>query len=322
MRVSFVSIGPLVLLACASDRRVPSPSESARLEAQPPAQGQGQPVASGVPAGEAAPACNTETQLPVGLSEHHLSSGGVDRRYLVHLPLLSDRRAALPVVFNLHGSGGTPEGQLETSQLATLADARGVVLVAPAAIDNRWNVPPDPSRADDVRFISDVIDALSGSLCVDRRHVYSTGFSGGGRMSSQLACDLSDRIAAVAAIGGVRFPGPCERARDMPVLAFHGTADPTNPYLGGGQPYWGTGVEDALAGWASHNGCGARAESRVARGVDQLSFAGCGSGEVVLYRIDGFGHDWPRAMLPDQQNGTANDILWSFSLSHPLPAPN
>ena len=268
----------------------------------------------------AAPACNTETQLPVGLSEHHLSSGGIDRRYLIHLPLLRDRRAALPVVFNLHGSGGTPEGQLETSRLAPLADARGVVLVAPAAIDNRWNVPPDASRADDVRFFSDLIDALSGLLCVDRRHVYSTGFSGGGRMSSQLACDLGDRIAAVAAIGGVRFPGPCERARHMPVLAFHGTADPTNPYLGGGQPYWGTGVEDAIAGWASHNGCGSRTESRVAPGVDQLSFAGCGAGEVVLYRIDGFGHDWPDVVLPEQRDATANDILWSFFLAHPLPA--
>jgi polyhydroxybutyrate depolymerase len=297
------------LLACASDRRLPNATESARAAAMPAA-----PVPAGVSA------CGTATALASGVSEQRLTSGGVERRFLVHLPARYDGRAALPVVFELHGSGGSPEGQLATSQLQALADTERFAIVLPASLGERWNVPPDPAKQDDVRFIADALDAVGRLFCVDARQVFATGFSGGGRMSSQLACDLSGRIAAIAAIGGIRFPGPCNEARNMPILAFHGTADPTNPYVGGGQPYWGASVESAIDGWASHNGCGARGESHVAPSVAKLAYGGGGCADVVLYRIDGFGHAWPGVIYPDRKNGSANALLWSFFQDHPLPS--
>jgi polyhydroxybutyrate depolymerase len=295
------------LMGCASERGVPGPTEVARAPVAPTA------AASGA-------GCGLETTLASGSSEHHLTSGAVDRRFLVYLPPGADRRAALPVVFNLHGSGGTPEGQLATSQLSSLADTEHFVIVAPASIGERWNVPPDPSKPDDVRFISDALDSVMQMLCVDGQRVYATGFSGGGRMSSQLACDLSGRIAAIAAIGGIRFPGPCTGSRNMPILAFHGTGDTVNPYAGGGQPYWGTSVESALEGWATHNGCGPRRDSHVAPSVDQLAYDGDACSDVVLYRIEGFEHAWPSVIYPDRKGGTANEILWGFFEDHPLPA--
>jgi polyhydroxybutyrate depolymerase len=248
-------------------------------------------------------------------------SSGVERRFLVYLPPGVAPSAGWPVIFNLHGSGSTPEGQLDTSQLSSLADEKHFVIVAPAAVetDHRWNVPPAPDKPDDVRFVSDILDAANGLFCVDARHVYSTGFSGGARMSSQLACDLSGRIAAIAAIGGIRFPGPCSAARAIPILAFHGTGDETNPFAGGGQPYWGTGVEDAISSWARHNGCPGPTETRVAPIVTQEAYAGSGCGDVILYRIEGFGHAWPGAVEADPEHGAANDILWRFFEAHPLP---
>jgi polyhydroxybutyrate depolymerase len=307
MSVDRASLGlALALFACASDRRVPDSTEITRAAATPSA-----------PSGAV---CGTETALASGVSEHHLTSGNVDRRYLVYLPPGVDRRAALPVVFNLHGSGGTPEGQLATSQLTALADGERFVVVAPASLGERWNVPPDPTKPDDVRFINDTLDAVTRSLCVEPRQVFATGFSGGGRMSSQLACDLSERIAAIAAIGGIRFPGPCTQARSMPILAFHGTGDSVNPYAGGGEPYWGTGVESAIEGWASHNGCGPRRDSHVAPMVDQLAYGGGTCADVVLYRIEAFEHAWPGTIYPDRDEGTANQLLWSFFRAHPLPA--
>lgn len=276
-------------------------------------------------------ACRVEAALPVGLSEHRITSSGIERRFLVYLPVEAGP-GAWPVVFNLHGSGGTPEEQLALSALSALADAKRFMVVAPAAVDARWNVPPDPGKADDVRFISDVVDALSSFACVDAERVYATGFSGGGRMSSQLACDLSMRIAAIAAIGGIRFPGPCTGTRPVPILAFHGTGDEVNPYDGGGQPYWGTGVEPAIEGWARHNGCAIRSEDRVAAAVDALAYAGETCADVILYRIEGFSHSWPGALgvVPPgaateplgsmPQEWTANDLLWSFFEQHSAPA--
>jgi polyhydroxybutyrate depolymerase len=296
-----------VLLGCASDPRLPGPAEATRaaVKAKPAA----------TPA-----SCEIETTLPSGTSEHHLASSNVERRFLVHLPPSAERRSDLPIVLNLHGSGGSPERQLATSQLTSLADRERFAVVAPASLGERWNVPPDPSKPDDVRFISDTLDAVAQMLCVEPRQVYATGFSGGGRMSSQLACDLSGRIAAIAAIGGLRFPGPCAEARSMPILGFHGTGDSVNPYAGGGEPYWGTSVESALEGWATHNRCGPRRDTNVAPGVDQLAYGGAACAEVVLYRIDGFGHAWPGVIYPEQDGGTANQLIWGFFQRHPLPS--
>ena len=265
-----------------------------------------------------------------GRSEHLSSSGGVQRRWLLYLPRAAGVAPApgLPLVFDLHGSGGTPEDQLELSGLEALAESAGFAVVAPEGIDRMWNVPVDPAKPSDVSFLSQLIDEVNALAAIDRQRVYATGFSGGGRMVSQLACDLSERIAAIAAIGGIRFPGPCSEARALPILAFHGTADDTNPYDGGGRPYWGTGVEDAVSGWAQHNHCAERGERSLGANVLEIRHAGAGCGaEVVLVRIDGFGHSWPdRIGAPltgsSDANGetTADQALWGFFLRHPLPA--
>jgi polyhydroxybutyrate depolymerase len=262
-----------------------------------------------------------------GRTEHSSSSGGLARRWLLYLPRAASAGAALPLVFNLHGSGGTPEDQLQLSGLEALAESEGFVVVAPEGVERMWNVPVDAAKPDDVRFMAELIDQVSALTSVDRQRVYATGFSGGGRMVSQLACDLSDRIAAIAAIGGIRFPGPCSNARPLPILAFHGTADDTNPYTGGGRPYWGTGVEPAIAGWAEHNRCPTRSERSLAPSTQAISYAGAGCGaEVVLVRLDGFGHSWPDRIGAALAGGdstaetTGNQTLWGFFQRHPLPA--
>lgn len=272
-----------------------------------------------------------------GRSAHESKTGEVSRRWVLYVPRSTEPAEPLPLVFNLHGSGSTPEEQLASSGLEEVAEREDFVLVAPAATgaEQRWNVPPDASKADDVRFLSELIDRVAALTPIDRERVFATGFSGGGRMASQLACDLSERIAAIAAIGGIRFPGPCPQARPMPILAIHGTADDVNPYQGGGQPYWGTGVEPAVTGWAEHNRCARRTEQPLQpSSVSQIRYEGpdCGA-EVVLYRIDGLGHTWPRAVAARDDDGdglrtgdklrggevTASELLWSFFQSHPLP---
>jgi polyhydroxybutyrate depolymerase len=272
------------------------------------------------------------TGVVSGRSEHLSSSGGVQRRWVSYLPRAAASAAppGLPLVFDLHGSGGTPEDQLELSGLEALADSEGFAIVAPEGIDHMWNVPVDPAKPSDVRFVSELIDELSALTPIDRQRVFATGFSGGGRMVSQLACDLSGRIAAIAAVGGIRFPGPCSEARAVPILAFHGSADQTNPYDGGGRPYWGTGVEYAVSGWAGHNRCAQRAERALGASALEIRHGGesCGA-EVVLVRIEGFGHSWPdRIGAPLTGSGeasgeiTADQALWAFFQRHPLPAPS
>ena len=58
-------------------------------------------------------------------------------------------------------------------------------------------------------------------------------------MSGRLACDLSDRIAAVGLVVGTGPEGlseMCKPGRPVPFLAFNGTKDPLVPYGGGTIP--------------------------------------------------------------------------------------
>jgi polyhydroxybutyrate depolymerase len=135
-------------------------------------------------------------------------------------------------------------------------------------------------------------------------------------MSSLLACKLNDRIAAIAPMAGLRWPGPCE-GRAIPVLTFHGLADPQNTYDGrvesrGGE--WSESVPEALAGWARHNGCSGDAALDDPPGpLSTLSYSGCRTGsEVRLVRIDGLEHRWAR----DEVDAT--QAMWEFFRTHSL----
>jgi polyhydroxybutyrate depolymerase len=251
-----------------------------------------------------------------GVSEQRLSSGGRERTYRLFVPPGYDGRTRLPLVLDLHGSGGTAAGQAANSRFEELA-ARERVLVATlqaGAEGNRWNVPITAGRPDDVQYVSDVIDHVAARACADEQRVYATGFSGGARMSSLLACKLDTRIAAIAPMAGLRWPGPCA-GRAVPVLTFHGLADPQNTYDGhvagrGGE--WLESVPEALEGWAKHNGCDGEAVLDDAPGpLSTLRYAGCDA-EVRLVRIDGLQHAWARNEID------ATREMWSFFQTHSL----
>jgi polyhydroxybutyrate depolymerase len=242
--------------------------------------------------------------------EQQLSSGGRPRTYRLFVPPGDNGRSALPVVLDLHGSGGTAAAQARTSGLETLAAKERFVVATLQGDGNRWNVPPTNDRPDDVVYVSDVIDHLATRVCADLARVYATGFSGGARMSSLLACKLNTRIAAVAPVAGLRWPGPCEGLA-IPILTFHGLADTQNPYAGqapGRGAEWLESVPDALTAWARHNGCKADAVMEDPEGpLSTLRYEGCtGGAEVRLIRIDGLGHTWPR------QEVDATAVMWQF----------
>jgi polyhydroxybutyrate depolymerase len=251
-----------------------------------------------------------------GIADQQLTSGGRPRTYRLFVPPGYDGRTRLPLLLNLHPSGGSSAGQARTSNFEELAAREGFAVASPQAENGRWNVPVDKNRADDVAYIGDVIDHVAARLCVDSTRIYSTGFSGGARMSSLLACVLNNRIAAVAPVAGIRWPAPCA-GRAIPVLTFHGLADPQNTYAGNAPrgAEWVESVPDALAGWAGHNGCTPNVILEDPDGpLSTMRYAGCRNGtEVRLIRIDGLGHTWPR----NEVDATA--AIWQFFESQRLP---
>jgi len=274
-----------------------------------------------------------------------VSFGGTTYQVLVHVPTRA-AGARLPLVLDLHGSQSTGAGQLSYSNMAPTADANGFIVAAPTGVvpsgsGDIWNVPyvtPSGTR-DDVGFLRQVIGTLTANACADPARVYATGYSGGGRMTSALGCMLADKVAAIAPVSGIRAGRPdpsdhtgpdlstCTPARAVPVIAFHGQQDATNPYGGGGDATaWQYSVPVAQQAWAGLDGCTAGpAANQVSTHVRRTVYSGCRDGaEVQLYTIADGGHTWPDSPQ-DNGNGTvtheisADSLMWQFFEQHPMP---
>jgi polyhydroxybutyrate depolymerase len=249
-----------------------------------------------------------------GVSSQQLVSGQRQRAYRLFVPPGYDGHQQLPLVLDLHGSGGTPAGQAGNSGFERLGARERVIVATLEAEGRRWNVPVQDNRADDVAYVRDVIAHVAARVCTDEMRVYVTGFSGGGRMTSLLGCELGSRIAAIAPVAGLRSPGAC-RGRPVPVLTFHGLADPQNPYDGrapGRGAEWLESVPDALADWARHNSCKGDVVLDDPPGpLSTMRYDGCGEGtEVRMIRIDGLGHAWAKEEVD------ATGVMWEFFKTH------
>ena len=276
-----------------------------------------------------------------------VTSGGRERTAIVYVPTGYNARKPLPLVLDLHGSGSNSAEQMARSELSETAELNAFITVAPqgALPGGRWNVPGvttnDPTAPDDEQFLSDLIDHLQATLCIDERRVYGAGYSGGGRMISQYACDHPERVAAIAPVAGLRAgfpvnelnewqpdPATCDPERSVPVITFSGTADPVNPYLGGGAPYWRYGVPAAQARWAEINDCRQGPRIQVlTEHVDQVAYEACPhNANVVMYLIENGGHVWPssEAFVGSGLGEVtfeidANALIWDFFKHYKLP---
>jgi polyhydroxybutyrate depolymerase len=173
-------------------------------------------------------------------SNGSIVSSGQKREYLLYVPKSYDRTKPTPLVISLHGAGGWPVQQMNLSEWNRVAEEQGFIVVYPSGTKGVgpriWHVGRGSDLMKDVRFISELIDKLEASYNIDPTRIYANGMSNGGGMSFVLSCTLSDRIAAVGMVGAAQtLPWNwCTDRRPVPMIVFHGTADPMAPYNGGG----------------------------------------------------------------------------------------
>ncbi len=263
-------------------------------------------------------------------------SSGEKREYLLYVPKSYNRSRPTPLVISMHAAGLWGAAQKETSRWNDLADAKGFIVVYPSGVGGKgvrvWRAEPGDDLAKDVRFIAELIDTLSASYNIDPKRVYANGLSNGGGMAFALSCTLSNRIAAVGMVAAAQTLSWrwCTGERPVPMIAFHGTADPDVPYNGG--PSWLApspfpSVPGWSAKWARKNQCDPHPiESTVTADVTRRAYTGCADGaDVVLYTVRGGGHTWPGgAPLPEWFVGRttgsidATALMWAFFAAHPL----
>ena len=305
--------------------------------------------------------CTPARRASPGTVEATLPFGGLDRRYQLTIPTRYDGRAPTPLVINLHGFGGTGQAQNADTDMPALAGQRGYVVVAPDGGPLRvplnlvpgaqsarqyegqpfWNIfapgpvdfgPPhgqnlgiDSSAvgADDVGFITQLLDTLSSQLCLDANRVYAAGMSNGAGMATTLGCELGDRLAAIAPVSGVNLTGKCPGSAPISVLAIHGAADDTVPYGGNGllgYHFGNPSVPERMAQWVRRDRCDPRpAASHPDSGLTVLRWHRCAAGaQIQLWTIAGWGHRWPRARTAhDPGLIDATRVALNFFDAHP-----
>jgi polyhydroxybutyrate depolymerase len=289
-----------------------------------------------------AAACSPARTHAAGTSVEQVTTADGPRSYRLHVPPSYSGSSSVPLVLSLHGYAMNAAQQESSTGFSAAADGSGFVVAYPEGLTNsvglrHWNHMLEPAPApDDVGFIDELLDTLENELCIDINRVYAAGMSMGAMMTVRLACSLSPRIAAVAAVAGAYYPplltqatptDVCPGARPVPLLVVHGTGDMAVPFTGGPGaigydfrlPIDNSGPEhDVMQGWAAHNDCtGARQEWNVGVNVRLVSYGACAEGaDVQLYAIDGGVHTWPVAGTDPMD---ATSVAWSFLSAHPMP---
>ncbi len=254
---------------------------------------------------------------------------GLERQYILYVPASYSPTTPAPLVLNFHGYTSNDFEQMYYGDFRPIADTAGFLVVHPMGTvdilgNTHWNVGWGTSSVDDVGFTSALIDSLSAQYNINQDRIYSTGMSNGGFMSYTLACELSERIAAIASVTGdfnVTTFATCNPQHPMPVMEIHGTADPTVAYTGN---ILFAPIPDVINYWVNFNACetppvitelpdintsdGCTAEHQVYPN-------GTNGAEVEHYKIIGGVHAWPGTAFGGagtNQDFNASKEIWRF----------
>ncbi len=248
---------------------------------------------------------------------------GLTREYSIYFPVSYDGTTSFPLLFNLHGGGGTNSAWQVTSDMRPIADTADFILVYPHARPdpsdgNSFNwIPKVPGTFDDVPFFSSLIDTIASNYQIDPNRIYACGYSLGGDMTFELGCKLNNRIAAIAPVARTMQANPngfCSPVHPTGVLTILGTDDLVSPYNGivfGGIEYY-ISAAATHSYWATHNNCVTTATmNTVSPSVERYTWSttsGCAYVEEL--QVIGGGHDWPGSF--GNMTIDANTEIWQF----------
>jgi polyhydroxybutyrate depolymerase len=205
--------------------------------------------------------------LTDGWHESNLVQGSLTREFKYYLPSHSgiqqnsniEKQSTIkfPLVILLHGGTQSMDKLFNkysgaSKQWPLLAEQKKFVLIVPNGTNPKtlkgsgnkqnWNdcrhtKPGERNHvsANDVDFISQLIDWSVANLSVNPSEVFVTGASNGGLMTFRIAQEIPKKITAAAAfIANMPLHSECKPPQEpIPMLIMNSTDDPFMPWLGG-----------------------------------------------------------------------------------------
>lgn len=171
-------------------------------------------------------ACGSETDCMIGN----------DRHYRIRMPGGHDGASSVGAIFFMHGYRGTAKGIMRNKALGKMVSDLGLALVAPKSAYQDWAIPGAPSGKEPVEleYFDAVVADIKEKFNINTSHMMASGFSAGGMMTWNLACDKSELFAAYAPIAGTFWeptPTSCETPTAN-IIHTHGTTDKIVPLAG------------------------------------------------------------------------------------------
>lgn len=284
---------------------------------------------------------NNRTTLTSDVKYSLVTSDGRTRTYIIHIPSsYGENKSPVPLLLVFHGGQNNAERFRAQTGFDTKSDEAGFIVAYPnglglegdpnglGPVGGTWNGGPCcdypmENNVDDVGFISTLIEQLSQKLNIDSNRIYATGFSNGALFVSRLACELSEKIAAIAPASGGAYWAPCEPEYPVSVIGFKevnldyfftkshlsekhlwNKNDCDTDFLIELKPFFYHKINEVT--------------------VMRKTFFNCrGNTERVFYRIGGGAHEWPDVDLSfnntddAQHPSSISDIIWDFFKNHP-----
>lgn len=255
---------------------------------------------------------------------------GTLRTFNVHVPPNYTASYAYPMVLSFHGYSSNAAQQELYSLMGPVSDTGNFIVVYPEGLNNAWNVgfagDYNTTLPDDVGFTSKIIDTMAAMYSVNLNRVYACGMSNGGYFSYRLACELPDKITAIASVTGSMTDSMhlyCNPARKMPMMQIHGTVDPLVPYNG---QFNSMGIESMIDFWLSQKTCTQPGDTldilnspaNDSSTVEKITYTCTEGYEFIYFKITNGGHTWPSGAInipglgPTNRDISASKEIWDF----------
>ena len=160
---------------------------------------------------------------PVGLQPLML---GVARDSYLYVPATYRVERPVPLVLLLHGAGGHSRQGLDL--LRSLADAAGLLLLAPASREHTWDLLVGRRYGPDLTLIDRALELTFSRYAVAPERVAVGGFSDGASYALSLGITNGDLFTHVMAFSP-GFMAPAGQISAPRIFVSHGTRDGVLP---------------------------------------------------------------------------------------------